>query len=97
MPYVPAVSVISPSRWQAAATAAVSAASGVLATGSLTSSTASIAPRPRTSPTASYLSASAASRGVMTDSMWRAAPHRSSARIVSMAASAAAQATGLPP
>ena len=33
----------------------------------------------------------------MIDSMRRAAPVRSSARIVSMAASAAAQATGLPP
>ena len=82
---------------EAAATAAVSAASGALVTGSETSSTASIAPRPRTSPICGWRSCRARSRGSITASMRRAAPGRSSSRMVAIDASAAAQATGLPP
>jgi hypothetical protein len=49
LPYVPQVRVIIPSAWQVLATFAAAAASGSSVPG-LTSSIASIAPRPRTSP-----------------------------------------------
>ena len=93
---VPQVSVTSPAWWQARATAAVVAGSGSSVPG-VVSSIASIAPRPRTSAMTGYFSASPCSRGSMMSPIRRARPVRSSATMVSIAPSAAAQATGLPP
>jgi len=61
------------------------------------SSIASIAPRPRTSAMTGYFSASPYSRGTMISPIRRALAARSSAAMVSIAPSAAAHATGLPP
>ena len=96
LPNVPQVSVTSPAWWQALATAVVVAGSGPGVPG-LVSSIASIAPRPRTSAMTGYFSASPYSRGNMISPIRRACPARSSAAIVSIAPSAAAHATGLPP
>jgi hypothetical protein len=64
----------------------------------LVSSIAIIAPRPRTSPMTGYWArGQLGSRGSMISPISRALPARSCSRIVSIAPSAAAQATGLPP
>src|SRR5690349_2015576 len=96
LPYVPQVSRISPRACAAAATAFVAATSGSPDDGS-TSSTASIAPRPRTSPIRRSRSASVRSRGSTTDSIARAFSTSPSSWIARIEASAAAHAIGLPP
>ena len=98
MPNVPAVSVTSPSLWQWLLIAAVAVGSGTRSASPVVSSTASIAPRPRTSATAAYLLRSRSSRS-RKSALDLPGPGRTGprSRIVSMAPSAAAQATGLPP
>ncbi|CKR93082.1 Uncharacterised protein [Mycobacterium tuberculosis] len=63
----------------------------------LTSSTAIMAPRPRTSPIRSSTACSVVNRSVTRRSIWRARSISPSLSMVAMVASAAAQATGLPP
>src|SRR4029077_8490907 len=96
LPNVTQESVTRPAWWQALTTAVVVAGSGSSVPG-LVSSIASIAPRPRTSAMTGYFSASPYSRGTMISLIRRALAARSSAAMVSIAPSAAAHATGLPP
>ena len=87
---------MTPAAWAPAHSALVSSASGSVVP-DLTSSTAIIAPRPRTSPMRSSSACMRPSRSFISVSICRARATRPSASIVSMVASAAAQATGLPP
>ena len=97
-PYVPAVSTITPrSRHPAAIAFIVAASSGSFVARSETSSSAHIAPRPRTSPTTSNRSAIEANRAMTVSPISRARASRSSRSILSSTARAAAAAIGFPP
>ncbi len=93
----PARSRASPRLWASLSTAAVSAGSGSRLVRLRTSSMAVMAPMPRTSPTQSYTSWIACMRRSASSPIRLLREQMSSRSMTSSTASAAAQATGLPP
>src|SRR6202453_1172398 len=96
LPNMPQVNTMTPAAWAAVASFSVSSASGSVVP-DFTSSTAIMAPRPRTSPIRSSPACTRTSRSVTSRPICWARSISPSLSMVAMLASAAAQATGLPP